>query len=281
MPQEFVSAYGLEPEDYIDKLVDHFCARCPELTEVSIDEVIFVDDGPIDYLAWIAADDYDTHTFFFHDEDPNESFLQQFMALSPGAHEMDSFKSTLRELETETARLLELPDSYMPQLGERPRATIGFCHEPEEDQIVSGVNALPVRQRPDILDDVAKIVPDDDIESFIEKTVWEVNRKIEEDADRHTITTDIREELKADPDFRQETTKPLPKGIHPKYTNDESVLWQKPASTVDFMEGSQGFLQIWIPVDEEDVTFVEATAGDYDREEMVDAIRVTYGDGED
>lgn len=39
------------------------------------------------------------------------------------------------------------------------------------------------------------------------------------------------------------------------------------------MDGSQGFLQIWIPVDEDEITLVRATAGDYNREAIIDAIR--------
>lgn len=100
--------------------------------------------------------------------------------------------------------------------------------------------------------------------------------RIEKDADRHTITADIREQLETDPDFRQETTNPLPKGIHPKYTGEPAELWQKPASKVGYMDGSQGFLQIWIPVDEDDITLVSATAGDYDREAIVDTIREEF-----
>lgn len=42
------------------------------------------------------------------------------------------------------------------------------------------------------------------------------------------------------------------------------------------MDGSQGFLQIWIPVDEDEITLVSATAGDYDRETIVDAIREEF-----
>lgn len=90
-----------------------------------------------------------------------------------------------------------------------------------------------------------------------------MNTRIEKDADRHTIAADLRKMLEQDADFRHETTKPLPKGIHPKYT--EAELWQKSASRIDYMDESQGFLQVWIPVDEEEVTLISATAGNYDQ----------------
>ena len=39
------------------------------------------------------------------------------------------------------------------------------------------------------------------------------------------------------------------------------------------MEGFRGFLQLWVQVDEPTLTLVSASAGKYDRETVVDAIR--------
>lgn len=280
MPREFISEYGLDPGDYVEQLADQFCRRCSKVSERPIDEAIFVDDGPVDYLVWFALDGYQNHTFFYNDEDPNQEALHRFIALSPSSEEMPQFKALLQKQygtyrELDIARLLEIPDTYLPQF-ERPRANIGICHEPGEDQIVSGISGTPRRREPEIVDDVDKIVPDKNLEKFVSRTVRAVNAKIEEDADRHTIDADIRDRLNRDPDFRHETTKPLPKGIHPNYTETEAELWQKPASRVEYMDGSQGFLQIWIPVEEEEVTLVSATAGEYDREAIVDAIREEF-----
>ena len=190
---------------------------------------------------------------------------------------MPKFKTLLQThydvyQELEIARLLEIPDTYLPQLGERPRVNLGICHEPGTDQVVSGISAVPRLQEQDIVKDIDKLVPDDDLEKFISRTVWLVNTQIEEKADRHTIETDIQHLLDTDPDFRFETTKPLPKGIHPAYTGTDAELWQKPASRVHYMDGSQGFLQIWIPVDE-GITLIDVTAGGYDRQTIIDAIR--------
>lgn len=281
MPQEFISEYGLDPREYIQRLSNHFCDRCPELTEQSVEEAIFVDKGPVNYLVWFALDEYDHHTFFYHDEAPNREILQRLIFLSPSADEMSQFKLLLQKQydvyrELEIATVLQLRDTYQPQLGERPRAYIGLCHEPGEDQIVSGLSGTPRRLEQEIFEDVNKIVPDKNLERFISRTVRSVHDQIEHEAERHTITADIRDRLEHDPDFRQETTKPLPNGIHPKYTDKQAELWQKPASKVEFMSGSQGFLQIWIPVDEDEITLVNATAGDYDREEIVDAIRNAF-----
>ncbi len=281
MPQEFISEYGLDPGDYIRQLAEAFRDRCPEFTEQTVEEVIFVDEGPIDYLVWFALEDYEHHTFFYHDDDPNPHVLQRFIAFSPSEGEMPKFKTLLRKQyatyrELEIARLLELPDVYKPQIGQRPRAQFGVCHEPGDDRIVSGISGTPRVMEDEIFEDIDKIVPDKNLEKFVSRTVRSVNSRIEEDADRHTITEDVRGRLDRDSDFRRETTKALPKGIHPNYTDAPAELWQKPASKVEYMDGSQGFLQIWIPVDEDEVTLVSATAGDYDREEIVDAIREEF-----
>lgn len=279
--QEFISEYGLDPGVYVQELVDQFCDRCTELTERTVEEAIFVDEGPIDYLMWFVLDDYETHTFFYYDDDSDQEVLQRFIFLSPSKEEIPKFKRLLRTRfgvyrELDIARLLELRDIYQPQFGERPRANLGICHEPGEDRVVAGISGTPRIREQEIFEDVDKIVPDKSLEKFISRTVRTVNTQIKDDADRHTIRTDIQPRLEVDPDFRWETTKPLPEGIHPKYTETEADLWQKPASKVEYMAGSQGFLQIWIPVDEDDITLVSATAGGYDREAIVDSIREEF-----
>lgn len=56
----------------MDGLVDEFIDRYPEMELQTPEEAIFVDDGPVDYLTWIALEDYDTHLFFYHDEARDE-----------------------------------------------------------------------------------------------------------------------------------------------------------------------------------------------------------------
>lgn len=281
MPREFVSEYGLDPGDYTQRVVDEALDRCPKLSERTVDEAIFVDEGPVNYLVWFVLEDCEEHTFFYYDTEPDDDLLQRLLLTSPSSEELPVFKALLRKQydvyrELEIARLLELPDTYLPQLGDRPRAQIGFCHEPGEDQIFSGLSGSPRRLEREIFDDVDKLVPEKDLEKFISRTIQAVNEQVEAEADRHCIDRNIRPRLERDDDFRLETTKSLPKGIHPQYTGTEAELWQKPASKVDFIDGSQGFLQVWLPVDEDDLTLISATAGEYDREAIVDSFREKY-----
>lgn len=45
MPREFISEYGLDPGDYIQRLVNQFCECCPKFSEQTVEEAIFVDGG--------------------------------------------------------------------------------------------------------------------------------------------------------------------------------------------------------------------------------------------
>lgn len=278
MAREFISEYALDPEEYIHRFVDLCCDRCPKFSELHIEEAIFVDDGPVDYLVWFALDNYERHTFFYHDPDPHQEFLRRLVSLSPRQQDMPALRASLRNYygvyrPLEQMALLGLRDTYLPQGRPRPRANLGICYNPEDDHIISGMSGTPRLREAEILEDADKIVPDKSFEKFISKTLWTLNTRIEEDADRHMIEADVWEILEADPAFRYETTKPLPRGIHPMYTDTDADLWQKPASSVESMNGSQGFLQIWLPTTEEMYALINVTAGDYDPEDVIDALR--------
>lgn len=281
MPKEFISEYGLDPGDYVNEMLTAFQNRCEEMTEQHVEEAIFFDGGPVDYLAWFVLDDYTTHTFFYNDDDPDKEFLKRLLSAAPTREAMPKFKHLLNQryetnTDLEIARLLVLPDVYEPQTGGRPRVNFGYYYEPNSDRIVAGLSGSPRMREPELFEDANKIIPDRDLDRFVSRTVEQVHAEIEAEADRHTIEQDIRPRLRDDPDCRLETTKPLPEGIHPKYTGEQAELWQKPASYVPSMEGSQGFLQLWVPVDEPTLTLVSVTAGNYDKENVVDAIREEY-----
>lgn len=165
MAREFISEYGFDPGEYIQQLVDHCLDRCPKFTEQTVEEAIFVNNGLIDYLVWFVLEDYDSHTFFYHDDSPNQDILQRFIFLSPSKQAMPAFKALLQKhygmyRELEIATLLELPDTYLPQLGTRPRANLGICHNPTDDRIVLGVSGTPRLREQKIFEDIDKIVPD-------------------------------------------------------------------------------------------------------------------------
>ncbi|WP_306055358.1 hypothetical protein [Natronococcus wangiae] len=83
----------------------------------------------------------------------------------------------------------------------------------------------------------------------------------------------MTEILEEDEHFRLETTREIPQGIHPGYTGTEAELWQKPVSRVEYLSGAQGFVQVWIPVSDAEISLVSATRGEFDPETAVDVVR--------
>lgn len=81
-----------------------------------VEEVIFVDDGPVDYLAWFALEGYEDHTFFYYDDAPEEEMLRQLLGMMPRESEMPKFRALLRA-KYETFEVVESPGG----LANRPR----------------------------------------------------------------------------------------------------------------------------------------------------------------
>lgn len=173
----------------------------------------------------------------------------------------------------ETTAVLTIRDTLQLQFGTMPRAFISIVHNPEDDRIVSGVNGIPPQREEQILEDIDKLVPEKSLEKLISKTVYEYNQQIRQDAERHVLPGDVRGYVQADDHCQFQTTKPVPDGIHPNYEGQEVELWQKPAAYVDCIDGSQGFLQLWLPTNEDATALISVTAGDYDRETVVEAVR--------
>lgn len=67
----------------------------------------------------------------------------------------------------ESATSLELPDPYLPKLGEHPRMILGISHNPIDDRITTGVSRIPRIREQDIFEDIDKIVPDKNLAKFI------------------------------------------------------------------------------------------------------------------
>ena len=101
----------------------------------------------------------------------------------------------------------------------------------------------------------------------------ELYEEIEAEIDRHVLDREVRPHLEADPDFRRETVTTVPEDIHPEYGGTDAELWQKPVSKVSYLDGAQGFLQVWIPAEPVDLALVTVTNGEYDEERVVEQTR--------
>lgn len=134
-----------------------------------------------------------------------------------------------------------------------------------------GLKAKPLQHKDRVVEDVNKLVPADDIEDFVNRIDYQLGEELLEEANQRLLENDIEDSLATDPDFRHQTTKAIPEGKHPEYEGLEADLWQKPVSKLEYVDSSQGFFQVWLPVDESEVGVVTTTAGDYEERGVIEA----------
>lgn len=268
--------YEIDPGTDIDHLAELVVEQYSDAIIHDIEEAIFADEGPIEYLAWIALEGYTRHEFFYYDDDPETETLRRLMSWSPDADEMQLLKAYLLEefdiVETiPHAALLEIPDPYLP--GKKPRANIAFYTRSDHGEVNIGLNATPPEHEGEIIDHIDRLVPASDLETFARNIVYTFYDELKTTAEDHLIEGEIAEYLNADPDFRHQTTKPLPARVYPPYTGEEMELWQKPISKEPAIEASQGFVQIWLPDADEQIGFVTLTSGEYAEKEALAAVQ--------
>ena len=268
--------YEIDPGTDLDRLAEITIERYPDAIRRPVEEVIFVDDGPIDYLAWVALDDYTRDELFYYDRNPDQDTLRRLVSWSPNKDDMRLLKAYFaKEFDIiksiPQAAFIKIPDPYLP--GSKPSANIVFYHRPSTGKIDIGINATPLERNEEILSDVDRVIPAKDLETFARSVVERFYDELEATAEQHVIEADIADILASDPDFRRETTKPLPDGIHPLYTGEEAELWQKPVSKSTVITGSEGFIQVWLPNSQDHGGLVSLTNGDYDTVQALASVR--------
>lgn len=268
--------YEIDPGTDIDRLAEIFLAEYPDADVRSVEEALFLDQGPVDYMAWIALDEYDRHEFFYYDTEPDPAVLHQLLSWSPNEDEMRLLKAYFaKQFEVvepiEAASFLRIPDPYLP--GSKPSANVAFYKNPTDDVVNIGINTTPLQREEEILADVDRIVPASDLETFARNVINEFFDEIETEAEQHELEGNVRPLLEDDPHFRNQTTKPISRDVHPLYKGESAELWQKSISKVDVIDGSQGFVQVWVPEARDKIGLVTVTNGEYDHEEALMSIR--------
>lgn len=268
--------YEIDPGTDIDRLAEIAIEQYPDAIRRSVEEVIFVDEGPIDYLAWVALDDYTRHEIFYYDRDPDQDTLRRLVSWSPNKDDMRLLKAYFAKefniIESlSQAAFLEIPDPYLP--GSKPSANVVFYHRPSTAEIDIGINATPLDRNEEIFSDVERVIPAKDLETFARNVIECFYDELITTAEQHVIEGDVAENLTSDPNFHQQTTKPLPDGIHPLYSGEAAELWQKPISKSTVVAGSEGFIQVWLPNSEDHGGLVSLTDGDYDTEQTLESVR--------
>jgi hypothetical protein len=278
MPTKLSTEYDIDPRKYLDRIEELIIDRHPPTESKHVEEVLVADSGPVDYLVWFALEEYEDHTFFYYDDSPDSKLLRKLLSLMPNEDQMPKFRVFLQaHYETvevvDSARLFEIPDTYLPQYTPRPRANIGFFHSPIDDAIAAGINGVPRTKEEKILEDVDRLLPSRDVERFVSDVVQELYDEIESEIERHVVEADAQPVLESDPGFQYETSTLIPDGIHPEYSGTDGELWQKPVSKVSYLDGAQGFVQVWLPEEAEKLALVTVTSGEYDHDIVIEQAR--------
>jgi len=277
MLENIPEEYEIDPGTDIERLAEILIEQYPDAEHHTVEEGIFVDDGPVEHLTWLAIDNYTRHEFFYYDTDPDKDVIRRLLSMSPNEKEMKLLRAYLsKKFEVfepvRHAAFLTISDKYLP--GTRHQANVAFYHNPVGKQVDIGLNATPLSHEKEILADVDRLVPARDLQTFAQNVVYTFYDELEQTAEEHLIEGEVHTLLDEDTDFRYQTTKPLPDGIHPTYTGEEAELWQKPISKEPALDASQGFVQVWVPEDER-AGFVFLTDGEYDQRQALADVRAS------
>lgn len=271
-----ISDWGQKsPKEYLDRFAELLIEAHEQATTRTVEQALLATDGPLAEVIWFALEDYDEHVVIYRGDDHDQTELRRLHSFRPSEQQMPQLKAyfqnqyTLRPIEK--ARVIEIPDTYNPHLGRNPGVKLGAHYDPEADQIKVGIKAKPLQHNDRIVEDVNRLVPADDVEDFINRIDYELGEELLEEANQRLLEGAIEESLAADPDFRHETTTSIPTGTHPEYDGREADLWQKPVSKLEYIDSSQGFLQVWLPADQSEVGVVTTTAGDYEERRVIEA----------
>lgn len=279
MTSELQLEFDVDPESHITQIADIICEQYPKANIRSVEEVIAADCGPVDYLSWLVLEGYEEHCFFYNDENPDQESLRWLFSISPTKSDLQTLKQILQQEYDDFATddlgvLIEIPDTYLPR--KLPKVNLGIYYNPITDELNTGIIADPISQQEQILEDVNKLVPAKDIETFVMNAARTLRTRLNQRAERHSLEGNVDAILKSDPHFNRETISEIPERIHPGYVDIDAELWQKPISQVEFLDGSQGFVQVWVPVPEDEIVVISLTRGEFDKDIALDQIREKF-----
>jgi hypothetical protein len=164
---------------------------------------------------------------------------------------------------------------YAPALGGQPTMILQAYANPESASLSVGPTSRHADDADELAACIAKQVPKATVEDYVDRLVSRVDAAVRDDLiDRNVIETVERPTLEAR-GFRRQTTKPVPQALHPEHGGCDADLWQVPASTADWVPGSNGFVRLWrlpdgtglvdpVGVDGSDADAVDATASRLD-----------------
>lgn len=177
-----------------------------------------------------------------------ENVIRGFDGPDPGAV-AEAFRGHLQasydRIHTVDGSVLFLPCQYAPALGGQPTMVLQAYANPASESLSVGYTSKHTDDIEHLEGCISKNVPTTTVEDYVDRLLYRIDSAVyDERIARRVIEGIDRSRLEAC-GFRQQTTKSIPKSIHPEYGGTDGELWQVPASNAGWVEGSNGFVRVW------------------------------------
>lgn len=227
-------------------------------------------DGPVDRYSVTAelavghgvtvlyahVDERDEHVLLpFGDEESDPAEVRRLQEVirgfaGPSAEAVaDAFRTHLRtsydRIRPVDGTVLFLRCQYAPALGGQPTLVLQAYANPVSESLSVGYTPMHTDDTGDLEGCIAKNVPTKTVEAFVDRLVYRIDSAMYEERVAKRVVERVGRERLAALGFREQTSKPLPRSLHPEHGETEATLWQAPASSVEWVSGSSGFVRVW------------------------------------
>lgn len=134
---------------------------------------------------------------------------------------------------------------YAPAIGGRPTLVLQAYANPASESLSVGYTARSTDDPADLETCIAKNVSKDTLEDYVDQVLYRVDTAIYEERIALRELEEVDRQTLDAHGFREQTVKPVPRSLHPKYGGTDAELWQLPASKASWADGATGFVRIW------------------------------------
>ena len=168
----------------------------------------------------------------------------------PNAGEVaEAFRSHLRtsydRIRAVDGVVFVLRCQYAPALGGQPTMILQAYANPASESLSVGYTPRNTDDVRELEAGIAKNVPTATVEAYVDRLVYRIDAAMRDERVARRVVEDVERDALAALGFREQTTKPLPRSLHPERAGADAALWQAPASNVDWVPGSSGFVRVW------------------------------------
>lgn len=240
---------------YVDDFGDRFEASYTgPCDRYRVSARLAIDHGLTVFYAHVP--DRDVHFLLpFGDEESDPDELRRLERVVQGfdgpnaTRVADAFRTHLEttydRLHSVSGSVLFLRCQYASAVGGQPTMVLQAYANPASDSLSVGYTAKRTDDADALETCIAKNVPTATVEDYVDRLVYRLESTIYDERITRRVVENLQRETLATLGFRRQTTKPLPQVLHPDYDGVDADLWQLPAGTADWVDGSTGFVRVW------------------------------------